>query len=98
MPADYDGDGITDLAVWRGATGDWYIRKSSVDSTTIVQWGSSAEPFRDIPTPADYDGDGKADIAVWRQSDGSWNIVYSSNRTIRVRTFGARSDVPITLK
>jgi hypothetical protein len=48
---DYDGDGKCDLATWRNANGNWFIRQSaSGNSLRQVQWGISG----DIPVPAFY--------------------------------------------
>ena len=65
---DYDGDGRTDVAVYRDGT--WFILRSS-GGVIATGWGGLPQ---DIPVPADYDGDGKTDIAVYR--DGG--MVYSS--------------------
>ena len=66
VPADYDGDGAADIAVFRGGT--WYML--SATSYTVKSHGIAT----DVPTPADYDGDGKADLAVFRASEGKWYI------------------------
>jgi len=62
---DFDGDGDSDIGVWRPSNGKWYIQGLSA-----IAWGVST----DIPVPGDYDGDGDAGIAVWRPSDGKWYI------------------------
>ncbi|XOV78609.1 MAG: reprolysin-like metallopeptidase [Aestuariibacter sp.] len=83
VPADYDGDGRSDIAVRRPESFYWYILNSSGidpltenwDGISRMQWGKNSE---DIPVPADYDGDGKADLAVRRPSTHFWYILNSS--------------------
>lgn len=47
VPADYDGDGKTDIAVFRTTTGTWYLLQSS-KGFAAVQWGMQ----EDIPIPS----------------------------------------------
>ncbi len=42
VPGDYDGDGKTDLGVWRPATGVWFIFKST-GGTLTIQWGTPGD-------------------------------------------------------
>ncbi len=66
VPGDYDGDGNTDVAIYRPSDGVWYIKDQS-----FWQWGGQAG---DVPVPGDYDGDGHTDVAVYRPSDGVWYV------------------------
>jgi hypothetical protein len=66
VPQDYDGDGETDFAVYRGG-GWWYILRSSDGQFQAEKFGTSNDnPFMG----GDYDGDGKADLAVLRFAGG----------------------------
>ena len=63
---DFDGDRMADIAIFRPASGQWFIVNSSTGSGAAFTWGGEG----DIPVARDYDGDGKADIAIFRPSTG----------------------------
>ena len=42
VPADYDGDGRTDLAVFRHSTGEWLIAGFASGAVTIASFGNPA--------------------------------------------------------
>jgi FG-GAP-like repeat len=88
VPADYDGDGKTDVSVFRQSTGQWFRIRSTAGFDTIG-WGQAG----DKPIPADYDGDGKSDVAVFRPSNGTWYIVGSTSGIIQ-NAFGQNGDLP----
>ena len=94
--ADYDGDGRTDVSVYRPSDGYWYTNRSSTGFNAL-QWGGAVG---DTAVPGDYDGDGRADFAIWRPSDSEgvtdFYILNSGGFTVSGYSLGLTGDVPVT--
>lgn len=73
--ADFDRDGLDDIAVFRASEGMWYIIGSR-DGYFTRHFGQAG----DVPVAADWDGDGQTDFAVRREvnSQAYWYISKSS--------------------
>ena len=95
LPGDLDGDGKSDITVFRPSTGGWYDLHSSTNytSSTAHTWGAST----DTVVPGDYDADGIIDPAVFRPSTGGWYVLNSSTgyTTSFGVIWGASTDVPV---
>ncbi len=86
-PFDFDGDGRSDISVFRPSNGVWYLNRSTAGFTAF-QFGLNG----DKTVTSDYDGDGKADAAVYRA--GVWYRLRSATNTTDVTSFGLVGDIP----
>jgi hypothetical protein len=89
--ADFDGDGHTEIAVFRPSDGNWYYLKSTTGEYAAVHFGTTG----DIPLVGDFDGDGKTDLSVFRPSNSFWYRLDSSNGQYFAQKFGTTGDVPV---
>lgn len=90
-PNDFDGDRISDLAMYEAATGRWSIRLSHNGADLSLIWGWSETR----PVPGDYDGDGITDLAVYHRRSGYWYIRDSHTGNLRILAWGAESARPV---
>jgi hypothetical protein len=89
-PVDFDGDGKTDVSIFRPSTGQWWHRSSLNGAVIAAQFGLST----DVTMPGDYTGDGKADRVVFRPSTGQWFGLRSEDSTFYSIPFGTSTDLP----
>lgn len=83
---DYDGDGKSDISVFRPENMVWYVNNST-SGFFAMQFGFATDEM----TPADFDGDGRTDIAVYR--DGVWHLMRSELGYTAMQ-FGLAGDIP----
>lgn len=62
---DYDGNGESDIAIFRPSTGLWAVR-----GLGNIYFGTDG----DMPVSGDYDGDGCSDIGIFNPSTALWAI------------------------
>ncbi len=84
--ADFDGDGRTDLSVFRPSEGNWYLNRST-DGFNVLNFGLAGDEI----VPGDYDGDGRADTAVRRGT--TWYILNSGNFSVTTLQWGLAGDI-----
>jgi hypothetical protein len=93
--ADFDGDGKSDVSVFRPSDGVWYLNRS-FSGFAGVTWGIAT----DTPIPDDFDGDGKSDIAVYRptadNSTADYFVLNSATSTVSYIWWGTTGDISIT--
>lgn len=101
VPIDFDGDGVSDLAVYRPTDpGRFFILNSTTGSLRTETFGVGGD---DAAVSGDYDGDAKADPAVYRVAampgaqsyffyKGSFN---NPSGNITYIPWGTAGDVPL---
>lgn len=92
--SDFDGDGKTDVSVFRPSDGNWYIDRSTTGFTAIP-WGLEGDRL----ATGDYDGDNKADTAVFRPSavagQAIFHILNSNGFIYTAVPWGSPADIPV---
>ena len=87
---DFDGDGKTDIGIFRPNAAEWWISRSSTGQTVAAQFGNTTDKI----ASGDFTGDGKTDIAIFRPSNGFWFILRSEDGSFFSFPFGASGDIP----
>lgn len=87
---DFDGDGRSDLSIFRPADGNWWVMESSTNTVRTRAFGQTG----DRVVAADYDGDGRTDRAIFRPSTGVWWILKSSDDSLLGFAWGTETDKP----
>ena len=92
---DYDGDGKSDIVVYRSGLGMWEILQSHTGFATRVKVTSGTTG--DLSVAGDYDGDGKTDLGLFRPATGQWDVPLSSTNSSTSLTlaWGGATDVPV---
>jgi hypothetical protein len=103
VTGDWDGDGITDIGVFRPSTGRWYLdlsgdqQWSGCGADGCFYYGTTA----DTAVAGDWNNDGFSEIGVFRPSTGWWYLDFNGDNEWSGCTFdkciyfGTANDKPV---
>lgn len=91
---DFDGDKVSDLAVWNPKTNTLYFQLTSDNKFYERKFFDTEVSYQ--PVFADYDGDEKTDFAFFQSDSGEWIINLSTFPGQQKKEFlGSIGDLPI---
>jgi fibronectin type 3 domain-containing protein len=82
VAGDWNGDGISQIGVFRPSTGKWYLDLNGNGQLDSCGVDGCFGPFGmsgDLPVAGDWNGDGRAQIGVFRASTGKWYLDLNGN-------------------
>ncbi|HEY7744748.1 MAG TPA: multicopper oxidase domain-containing protein [Desulfuromonadales bacterium] len=103
ITGDMDGDGISEIGVFRPGTGQWFFdldhsgtwNGCGIADLCLAQFGATG----DLPVTGDWDGDGRDEVGTFRQGqwfldngDGKWDPGVDT----AIANFGVSTDIPVS--
>jgi Peptidase family M23 len=88
---DWNGDGTSDLGLFRNAAAGGLFYERVGTTSTGVRWGKPG----DSPVAGDFDGDRTAQVGVRRLAGGTWYLRSSTGAVASVAGVGNASDYPL---
>lgn len=88
---DFDGDGLTDYALFTPSTGQWNVRSSTPPGNiSTFQFGQNG----DIPLIGNWSTSFTAETAVFRPSNGNWYVRFQDGTSASL-PWGTNGDIPL---
>lgn len=92
VAGDWNGDGRTDVGVFRPRRGtDAFRLRARNGTVTTIRFGRPG----DVPVTGDWNGDGSTEVGVWNRLTRTFLLRTDAGRTRPVR-LGSVRDVPVT--